>query len=401
MSEKIAQKELFLSLSRMEKITSLYNRAVSTGRPVAIWSLPGSKDFQVIIDFSEFSTSGRIEVEKSLPGFIYSPFKSEEGKESYFLRADLIYSSKTDALSISPTVKDEVSVSVDNFLQSLEERSKPSNEEAEPPISFQKSNDYIELVKNGISAIKAGAYDKLVLSRNKKITLPHGFDPIRTLTQLRDAYQNAFCYLLYTKQFGSWMAATPETLISLTEDTFETVSLAGTSVLAPEQSLNTVSWTQKEIEEQAMVSRYIINCFKKIRLREFKESGPKTVKAGNLAHLKTWFTVQYKNINFEELGTVMLELLHPTSAVCGMPLEGARQFIRDREGFDRSLFAGFLGPVNVNETTNIFVNLRTMRFTRQEAVLYAGAGITADSDPEKELMETEMKMNTLLNIIQS
>ena len=398
MSKKVVQNDLFLSLSRMEKITCLYNKAVTTGRPVAIWSLPGSDEFKVIIDFSESINSGKIELEKSLPGFIYSPFKSESGSESYFLRADLIYSSKTDAITISPMLTGVPASKADQFLQSLEKTTPTADTQ---PLSFQKSSDYKELVKTGIDLIKSGQYDKLVLSRNRKIELPDGFDPIQTLQRLRKAYQNAFCYLLSTKRFGSWMAATPETLISLTDETFETVALAGTSVLGEGQSLSTVSWTQKEIEEQAMVSRYVINCFKKIRLREFEETGPKTVKAGNLAHLKTWFRVKYKNINFHELGTVMLELLHPTSAVCGMPLEGARRFIREQEGFDRSLFAGFLGPVNVDNATNIYVNLRTMRFNEREAVLYAGAGITSDSDPDKEYMETEMKMKTLLNIIQS
>ena len=60
-----------------------------------------------------------------------------------------------------------------------------------------------------------------------------------------------------------------------------------------------------------MVSRFIINCFKKIRLREFEEIGPRTSKAANLVHLKTDYLVNTKEVNFPQLGTVMLELLHP------------------------------------------------------------------------------------------
>ena len=148
-----------------------------------------------------------------------------------------------------------------------------------------------------------------------------------------------------------------------------------------------------------MVSRYIINCFKKIRLREFEEHGPKTVVAGNLMHLKSDFAVDMKATNFPQLGSVMLRLLHPTSAVCGTPLETARKFLLEHEGYSREFYSGFLGPINMNEASHVFVNLRCMQLFADEAWLYAGAGVTADSIPEKEWEETEMKMNTLLDVI--
>jgi isochorismate synthase len=94
----------------------------------------------------------------------------------------------------------------------------------------------------------------------------------------------------------------------------------------------------------------------------------------------------------------MLQLLHPTSAVCGMPKEPALQFILDNEKHSRAFYSGFLGPVNVASETHIFVNLRCMQIYTDKAVLYAGAGITADSDPQKEWEETELKCLTLLNV---
>ena len=157
---------------------------------------------------------------------------------------------------------------------------------------------------------------------------------------------------------------------------------------------------QKEIEEQALVSRYIINCFKKIRLREFGEHGPKTWKAGNLLHLRTEFEVDMNATNFPQLGTVMLKLLHPTSAICGMPRQESIDFIQQNEGMDRGLYSGYLGPINYKNESNLFVNLRCMQWSYREAELYAGAGVTIDSIPEAEWEETEMKMNTLLKVIE-
>ena len=102
---------------------------------------------------------------------------------------------------------------------------------------------------------------------------------------------------------------------------------------------------------------------------------------------------------FHNLGTVMLKLLHPTSAVCGMPLEAASNFLQKVEKHHRKYFSGFLGPVDNSHNTHLFVNLRCMELFEDHAVLYAGAGVTEDSIPEKEWIETEIKCNTLLDII--
>ena len=123
--------------------------------------------------------------------------------------------------------------------------------------------------------------------------------------------------------------------------------------------------------EQAMVSRYIINCFKKIRLREFDEKGPKTAKAGNLLHLKTLFEVNMEETNFPELPTVMLDLLHPTSAVAGMPKEEALNFLKENEKLERAFYSGYLGPVNIGGSTHVFVNLRCMELFEDYVRLYA------------------------------
>ena len=60
---------------------------------------------------------------------------------------------------------------------------------------------------------------------------------------------------------------------------FKTIALAGTKTFQEGANLKNIAWTQKDIEEQALVCRYIINCFKKIRLREYEEHGPRTVVA--------------------------------------------------------------------------------------------------------------------------
>ena len=264
---------------------------------------------------------------------------------------------------------------------------------------------FAEMVSNAINQIENGEVQKVVLSRTKNITLPDTFEVVEAFQKLCLAYPNAFISLVYLPEHQCfWLGATPETLVSIDKDgKFRTMSLAGTQSAIGVNDENLLSaeirWSHKEIEEQAFVSRYIIECFKKIRLREYHESGPKTVQAGNLMHLRTDYMVDTKEVNFPQLGTVMLELLHPTSAVCGMPKVPALRIIAEQELHNREFYSGFLGPVNMNEESHLFVNLRTMKIAGNEAIFYAGCGITEDSNPVKEWYETEMKIETLMNIV--
>lgn len=261
-------------------------------------------------------------------------------------------------------------------------------------------SDYTASVQHGIDTILASELVKVVPTKIKLHNLPQGFSLANAFVKLCDKYPSAFISIVSTKEFGTWLTATPELLISVDkEGIFETMALAGTQKYNSKTAMHEVAWVDKDIEEQAMVSRYIINRFKEIRLREFTENGPMTVRAGNLTHLCTNFKVDTKATDFQDLGGVMLNLLHPTSAVCGMPKELALDLIDKIESHDRKFYTGYLGPVNINNEIALYVNLRCMELFKTKANLFAGAGVTAISDPQKEWNETELKFNTLLNII--
>ncbi|MFN6946666.1 MAG: chorismate-binding protein, partial [Cytophagaceae bacterium] len=79
--------------------------------------------------------------------------------------------------------------------------------------------------------------------------------------------------------------------------------------------------------------------------------------------------------------------------------EEASDFINKNEKIDRQYFSGYLGPVNLEDETHLFVNLRCARILPQKTVLFAGAGITKDSNPEKEWLETELKFKTIQDFL--
>ena len=122
-------------------------------------------------------------------------------------------------------------------------------------------------------------------------------------------------------------------------------------------------------------------------------STPETVTAGNIAHLKTTFNIQTNKTPVE-----LANLLHPTPAVCGLPEKTAKDFILKNEGHSREFYTGFLGIIN-DRSCSLFVNLRCMQLFKNENWLYVGGGITSLSNADKEWRETELKAQTLLNIL--
>jgi isochorismate synthase len=383
----------------------MISRGISSGGSFAIWRKPKSSKLEFILDECTKPEKASLNLEELAAGFIVHPFADQEDKKAWFIRASRYLSIDLTQPIDDSQLPDWVQNSIkDNptklnshpFLSDLASKSSTKTK-----TDSEEKAHFIQLVKLGIQEIGTGKLEKVVPARTKTIPLSSGFDLSKSLVSMLKAYPNSFVNFFHIPEVGTWIGASPEILIETKGDLFYTMSLAGTQPAKGENPLKTAAWTQKEIEEQALVSRYIVDCFKKIRLREYEESGPKTVLAGTLLHLRSDFKVNMVETNFPQLGSVMLSLLHPTSAVCGMPREQALQFLKNHEGFDRSFFAGFIGPVNINQETSLYVNLRTASIQGDTAILYAGAGVTADSDPEKEWEETELKCQIIGKFIQN
>ncbi len=361
----------------------------------ALWRLPDSPALYLAAS-ENLQQLSEINLEEVIPGFLFAPFDPAEMK--IHLPADDLF--RFESGQLTSTQGSKLSgISINEFSQETFAKTTRYYERAYPSKIAPERN-FHQLVSDCKDAIARGDFEKIVPSRSKSVKLPVDFDVIDAFHQLCELNPHAMVSVFSSPLTGTWVGATPEMLVCVGKDQhFHTVAVAGTQPYAAGVDLRSVTWSQKDIEEQALVERYIISCFKKIRVREFEERGPKTVVAGNLLHLKTHFDVDMAEINFPELGTVMLKLLHPTSAVCGMPLEPSLSFLKNQEGYDRQFYSGYLGPVNVHEESHIYVNLRCMQLFANVALLYAGAGVLADSDPEREWKETEMKMNTLGRII--
>jgi len=247
---------------------------------------------------------------------------------------------------------------------------------------------HIDLVQKGIDFLKTAGVEKVVLSR-KEIIDRSSFNVVEIFKKLLLNYTNAMVYVWFHPKVGLWMGASPETLLKVQDNLFKTMALAGTQ--SYQGSLDVV-WQQKEIQEQQFVTDYIVEKLDK----DVTVSDVKTIKAGSLLHLCT--TISGK-LSREFTLFKLINLLHPTPAVCGLPKDEAKRFILENEGYDREFYTGFFGELNIDNSSNLFVNLRCMQVLSKQLALYIGGGITSGSIPQKEWEETVAKSKVILKVL--
>jgi len=316
-------------------------------------------------------------------GFVMAPFFETEKRGAYILKPDQVF----------------ISNNIDKrYIQTLKENSRFISiiQPTENEISTTASADFIQQVENAKLAIAGGNLHKVVLSKVRNEKLRDDFNVSRLFLELCKLYPHAFVYLIQLPQVGCWVGATPEPLLVITGKKVKTVSLAGTQV-ATDADIDSYLWSQKEIEEQGIVTAYVEQTLQSLSIKNYTKAGPYNYKAANLIHLKTSF--EFAQVGLESHFGEFLKAFHPTPSVGGLPKEAAREFIFKHEKHDRAYYSGFLGPVNIKGESNVFVNLRCLQLLEKHFVLYSGAGITASSDAEKEWVETDNKMMTMLNVM--
>lgn len=338
---------------------------LTSGFPFAVYCKPGSKDvtgvFQAgpeIHPFTGFTEKG----------FVFAPFA--KGKYC-FIPAE----------------------AADIIVTALESSGITTPHAGQPVTDADAKTAFGALAAKSISAIRDGKFDKLVISRKESVK--HDREVTDIFKSLLETYPMAFRYCFYHPDSGLWMGATPEQLLKAENTTLHTVALAGTQLYEAGEAV----WEAKERQEQQFVTDYIVRSLG-AHSDSIVAMAPYTYRAGNLVHIKTDISAE---IAASGLGEIV-NALHPTPAVCGLPKDKAKDFLLENEGYDREYYSGFLGEVAVDMSsgqpkTDLFVNLRCMKVEDGAAYLYIGCGITKDSDPEKEFIETVNKSMTMRRVL--
>jgi len=312
-------------------------------------------------------------------GYVMAPFSISESHPALIIRPDVVRVFNGDAEEIRREIQ------VDTVVTGALER--PTR--TDYAVDF--SHFHAQLIN--------GRFRKIVLSRCAVEEKKEDADAISLFVTACENYPRLFVALVYTPQSGLWLTATPEILLEGDADRhWRTIALAGTMELHGDELQGEgehVRWSVKNIEEQRMVATYIEACLKPFATSVVEE-GPKTVRAASLVHLRSDFTFDLSP--GKRVGD-LLQALHPTPAVCGLPKDETFTFIMSHEHAPRQYYSGFQGPLMLHGETHLFVSLRCMKIERDAYRLYAGGGLLKDSVEEQEWQETEAKMETMRRCI--
>ena len=271
---------------------------------------------------------------------------------------------------------------------------------------------YRRIVRKAVTAIRSGAMDKVVLGRCATVEVSHASEvwrPEDVLARLRASNPDAYVFRLdldggmggLFDEPGILLGASPELVLSCTDSRIWTFPLAGTIARGSDPTSDTraaraLLSSGKDLAEHAHVSRAVVEALGRHVDDIEMPSGPQLVATPVVWHLGTPIEGVLRE------GRSPLELLydlHPTPAVCGWPSTPARDFIARCEGFDRGLFAGLIGWMDVNGDCEWALVLRAGVLHADRATMFAGAGIVAASDPASELRETATKMMTFTSAL--
>jgi isochorismate synthase len=378
----------------MSEVLSALDSLLASPRSSAVYRIPGSPPVLLIQEDGDPEAFGSVSELNGRTGFVMAPFQADRWHPVVLLRPDrrlngieaiCSYTSETGGETVAKPGSTGA-----NRLDPLKDK--------EGFVQYQTAFDLFQ------KALHAGSCEKIVLSRTLQLPVPEGFSAGALFGAACEAYPDAFVYLCRTPQTGIWFGSTPELLLAGEDGQWQTVALAGTRRISTPASTDKKrnvemvnGWDAKNRREQQVVTAYLE---KQLRIKNLigSISEPYTVKAGQLMHLKTDFRFQ-----MPEQGNVgeLLDFLHPTPAVCGYPKTEACRLILAHEGYERAYYTGFSGPLNLEGKTDLYVNLRCASMSDQGLVLYAGGGLMPDSELQSEWEETEVKLQTLLTLIQT
>jgi menaquinone-specific isochorismate synthase len=260
---------------------------------------------------------------------------------------------------------------------------------------------YPRAVAQALAEIQRGDYRKIVLARAQRLTTGEPFHPLGVLNHLRQRYAGCYSFSSANGRGQSVIGASPERLVRVAGGRMHTEALAGSAPRGKSASedaalARALLQSDKDLREHRLVLESIERRVGDLGLRLEFSTQPRLLGLANVQHLHTPISATLP------AGVHILDLvqrLHPTPAVGGTPRQPAVAAIPRLETFDRGLYAGPLGWVDHRGGGEFFVGLRSALVDGCQATAYAGAGIVAGSDPQKEFAETELKFQALIEAL--
>jgi salicylate biosynthesis isochorismate synthase len=267
-------------------------------------------------------------------------------------------------------------------------------------VSAMPPEHYEAGVERATELIARGEFEKIVLAREVEVHAPLAYEPAAVLAALRNAFPGCFCFCVGRGE-TTFVAASPELLVRREGQRVSTLALAGSTRRSADPALDEhlgeqLLRSECARREHGIVVRRIERMLRPHAVWVAAAPEPTLARIANIQHLATPIRAQLAG-PLEALELV--ELMHPTPAVGGEPLERVEPLIPALEGLDRGWYSGPVGWTDASGDGEFCVALRCALLRGGLARCYAGNGIVRESDPAAELAETEVKLAALLPLL--
>lgn len=287
-----------------------------------------------------------------------------------------------------------------NFHQTSVTNAAQFNTSASLSVKAEHSQGFKRSVVSALEQIRSGRLSKIVLADILDVRLSQNFNLFKSLDNLRQLHPNCCVFSTSNGQGQNFIGASPERLISIHKQQLITDALAGSAPRGKTPAedatnANKLVNSAKERHEHKLVIDFITQRLSQLGLLP-QVLAPRLRQLSNIQHLWTPISAVVP-ANVHPLKIVAQ--LHPTPAVAGAARDVACEEIRRYERFERGLYAAPLGWVDAEGNCEFIVGIRSALINGDRARLYAGAGIVAGSDPEKEFAEVQLKLQALLKAL--
>ena len=266
-----------------------------------------------------------------------------------------------------------------------------------PPVSVRRIDEvdhesWSRQVEDIRRKIQDGAFEKVVAARHCVVELETGAGTLDVLKRLEERFAGCTRFALWQGD-AAFLGATPELLISRRGSLVLSEALAGSTEHGDAARMMTSS---KEREEHQLVVQAILEALKPFCDSLHAASEPTVRELPNMLHMQTPIDGHLREPTHI---LSLVQALHPTPAVGGVPTKAAIQWIAEHEALGRGWYSAPVGWTDATGDGEFVVALRSGLLRDGKAWVYAGAGIMADSDPDAEYAETELKMQALLGAL--
>ncbi len=251
------------------------------------------------------------------------------------------------------------------------------------------------------SALECGELLKIVMSRKKIFEYSEPIEPIAFFKSLIDKNSKNNSYQIFSQTFfgSAFLSITPEQLFSIQDNIFESISLAGSAARGktPEDDQileDYLKTSDKLIREHKVVTDEITKLLTPLS-QKLMVYPLEIMKLPYIQHRAAHINALLKeHIKPLEL----IHLLHPTPAVGGLPWSIAKNKIAELEPYKRGSYAAPIGVISARYS-ELAVGIRSAIIEREKLTIFGGAGIVKGSTPEEEWVETGVKMNPFLQVV--